>query len=54
VTGEASKIQAILDLLQPFGIQEIVRSGSLAIVRGSKAVARREETRLRVANRKTQ
>jgi acetolactate synthase-1/3 small subunit len=52
VTGEASKIQAILDLLQPFGIQEIVRSGTLAIVRGSKAVPRRDEGRLRVANRK--
>jgi len=52
VTGEASKIQAILELLQPFGIQEIVRSGTLAIVRGSKAVPRREEARLRVASRK--
>ncbi len=51
VTGEASKIQAIFDLLQPFGIQEIVRSGSLAIVRGNKAAPRREEARLRVAKK---
>lgn len=52
VTGEEGKTQAILELLQPFGIQEIVRSGTLAIARGSKALSRREEGRLRVAGRK--
>jgi acetolactate synthase-1/3 small subunit len=52
VTGEEGKMQAVLELLQPFGIQEIVRSGTLAIARGSKAVPRREESRLRVASRK--
>ncbi len=52
ITGEEGKIKAILELLQPFGIQEIVRSGLLAIMRGSKAVSRREEVRLRVASRK--
>ncbi len=52
VTGEEGKITAILELLQPFGIQEIVRSGVLAIARGSKSVSKREEGRLRVANRK--
>jgi acetolactate synthase-1/3 small subunit len=52
VTGEESKIQAVLELLQPFGIQEIVRSGKLAIARGSKALTRREESKLRVATRK--
>ena len=52
VTGEETKIQAVLELLQPFGIQEIVRSGPLAIARGSKAVSKREEGRLRLASRK--
>lgn len=52
ITGEEGKIKAILELLQPFGIQEIVRSGILAIARGNKTVSRREEGRLRVAGRK--
>jgi acetolactate synthase-1/3 small subunit len=52
VTGETGKIQAVVELLQPFGIQEVVRSGTLAIVRGSKTAPKREEARLRVANRK--
>jgi acetolactate synthase-1/3 small subunit len=52
ITGEGGKIKAILELLQPFGIQEIVRSGVLAIARGSKSVSKREEGRLRGAGRK--
>jgi acetolactate synthase I/III small subunit len=52
ITGEAGKVQAILELLQPFGIQEVVRSGTLAIARGNKLVSKRDEGRLRVAGRK--
>jgi len=52
ITGEEGKIQAVLELLQPFGIQEIVRSGTLAMARGSKTVTKRDEVRLRVASRK--
>ena len=52
ITGEGGKIKAILELLQPFGVQEIVRSGVLAIPRGSKSVSKREEGRLRGAGRK--
>jgi acetolactate synthase-1/3 small subunit len=52
VTGEEDKIRAILELLQPFGIQEIVRSGILAIARSSKTVTKREEGKLRLASRK--
>ncbi len=52
MTGEAKKVAAVLELLQPFGIQEIVRSGTLAIARGSKSLPRREESRLRAAGRK--
>ena len=46
------EIGAFLELLQPFGIQEIVRSGTLAIARGSKSPPKREESRMRVASRK--
>jgi acetolactate synthase I/III small subunit len=52
ITGEEGKIKAILELLQPFGIQEVVRSGLLAIARGSKSISKREEGRLRGAGRK--
>jgi len=34
VTGDEEKIQAILDLLKPLGIKEIVRTGKVAMHRG--------------------
>jgi len=52
ITGESGKIEAVLELLQPFGVQEIVRSGTLAIARGSKTISKRDETKLRLAGRK--
>ncbi len=52
ITGESGKVEAMLELLQPFGIQEIVRSGTLAIARGSKSITKRDEGRLRLASRK--
>lgn len=52
ITGEAGKIEAVLELLQPFGIQEVVRSGILAIARGSKTITKREEGKLRLAGQK--
>ncbi len=52
LTGEEKKIAAVLELLQPFGIQEIVRSGTLAIARGSKSLSKRDDARARVAGRK--
>ncbi|MBI2526724.1 MAG: acetolactate synthase small subunit [Candidatus Rokubacteria bacterium] len=45
VTGEETKIDAIIELLRPFGIQELVRTGKVAIARGPK-------TRLRKADQK--
>jgi len=36
VTGAPSKIDAILELLRPFGLKELVRTGPVAIVRGAK------------------
>ena len=36
VTGDDKKINAILSLLKPLGIKELVRTGSVAMIRGSK------------------
>jgi len=36
ITGSASKVQAVIDILRPLGIQEIVRTGTIAMARGSK------------------
>lgn len=33
ITGDEGKINAILDLLKPFGIKEVVRTGKVAMVR---------------------
>ncbi|MEN6463180.1 MAG: acetolactate synthase small subunit [Syntrophomonas sp.] len=35
-TGDSGKIDAIEDSLKPFGILELVRTGKIALVRGSK------------------
>jgi len=35
-TGDEKKIQAIIKSLQPFGIQELAKTGTLAMLRGSK------------------
>ena len=36
VTGSASKIHAIIDILRPLGIKEIVRTGTIAMARATK------------------
>jgi acetolactate synthase-1/3 small subunit len=36
ITGDEKKINAILTLLKPLGIKELVRTGRVAMVRGSK------------------
>jgi acetolactate synthase I/III small subunit len=36
LTGSASKIQAVLDILRPIGIKEIVRTGTIAMARANK------------------
>jgi acetolactate synthase I/III small subunit len=43
VTGDESKIGAIIELLRPMGVQEVVRTGKVAIARGSKAARRRAQ-----------
>lgn len=41
ITGDESKLDAIIELLRPMGIQELVRTGKVAIARGSKTARRR-------------
>ncbi|MFO7819603.1 MAG: acetolactate synthase small subunit [Halanaerobacter sp.] len=36
VTGDEDKINALEDLLKPFGIKELVRTGKIAMARGNK------------------
>jgi acetolactate synthase-1/3 small subunit len=38
ITGDEGKIKGFLELLKPLGIKEIVRSGRIAISRGSKSM----------------
>jgi acetolactate synthase-1/3 small subunit len=35
VTGDEEKIDALVNLLKPFGVREIMRTGKIAIVRGA-------------------
>ena len=41
VTGDSGKIQALLRVLEPYGIKELAQSGLLAIGRGSKSITER-------------
>jgi len=36
MTGDAEKVNAITELLRPFGIKDIARTGKIAIARSSK------------------
>lgn len=36
ITGEEGKIKAMIELLAPMGIKEVVRTGKVAIARGTK------------------
>jgi len=40
-TGDAGKLTAMLNVLEPFGIREIVQSGRVAIGRGSRSITDR-------------
>ncbi|GAA1341075.1 acetolactate synthase small subunit [Arthrobacter roseus] len=40
-TGTAEKLGALLGILEPFGVREIVQSGTLAIGRGAKSMSDR-------------
>jgi len=41
VTGDTAKINALLKVLEPYGIKEIAQSGLLGIGRGSKSITER-------------
>jgi len=36
--GNPDKLEAMLELLEPFGIREMVRSGTIALARGSRSI----------------
>ena len=42
-TGDEGKLEALIELLKPMGIQELVRTGKVAIARGPKTRARKPE-----------
>lgn len=41
VTGDSGKINAFLNVLEPFGVKEIAQSGLIAIGRGAKSISER-------------
>lgn len=41
VTGDSGKVQALLRVLEPYGIRELAQSGLLAIGRGPKSITER-------------
>jgi len=47
VTGELEKVEALIEMLKPFGIREIVRTGKISIARGENSVEKTGETRAR-------
>ncbi len=36
ISGQESKIEAFIDLMRPYGITELARTGRIALVRGSR------------------
>ncbi len=36
ITGTSTKVRGLEELLEPYGIQELIRTGKIAITRGSK------------------
>ena len=40
-TGTADKLEALLEILEPFGIKEMVQSGMVALGRGPRSMSRR-------------
>jgi len=45
VTGDTKKVEAMVDLLRPFGIKEIVRTGRVGITRGARTTGGQGERR---------
>ncbi len=52
ITGDVKKIDAVINLLRPLGIKELIRTGRIAIAREEiKAVAAREEKERKVVSK---
>lgn len=47
VAGNPSKLEAIVELLQPYGIRELVRSGTIALARGTRSITDGSKLRMR-------
>lgn len=47
ITGDEDKLDSLLNLLRSFGIKEVARTGSIAMLRGSTSQLRVEEKPLR-------
>jgi len=41
-TGSRDKLEALLRMLEPYGIKELVQSGMVALARGSRSIAERQ------------
>ena len=40
-TGKSDKLQALLKVLEPYGIKELVKSGMVAVGRGPRSISDR-------------
>ena len=47
VTGDEDKIQSLLEMLKPFGVREVMRTGRVAMIRGGTTVQGGESGRTR-------
>ena len=47
VAGNPGKLEAIVELLQPYGIRELVRSGTIALARGTRSITDGSKLRMR-------
>ena len=39
ITGTEDKVDSLIDMLRPFGIKEMARTGRVAMVRGSQTAS---------------
>jgi acetolactate synthase-1/3 small subunit len=46
VTGSGDKIEAMIRMVSPYGIRELVRSGAIAVGRGSRSITEGRALRL--------